>query len=196
MAKRTRKPDSSPPSQRQRVNGQAGDKRPAKPRGAPLPKIEISKSKSLKSLHAEALTPRQRWKNICDELAEDILLRDYPTPAMPDDAVSRMRERLAGLTKAALIDLGPLPETPQEKIAKLLAELRKLARAYERNLQHTTLEKVFQYQKKIWDVEEAEGLPRTYPIMELEKAERARALFDRQSITDKEKKEPRKRRKK
>jgi hypothetical protein len=32
--------------------------------------------------------------------------------------------------------------------------------------------------------------------MELEKAERARALFDRQSITDKEKKEPRKRRKK
>lgn len=68
---------------------------------------------------------RQQWKNICDLVSEDVL-RDEHDPAIPDEAVSRMRERLGRLATAAMQESEPLPviRTPRGKEISLPLELK------------------------------------------------------------------------
>jgi len=204
MPKPPRKPHSS---SREKFNGHSGDRPPARPKpiGGVVARTHLSKS--LKSIHAGA--PLQRWKNITDALAEDIA-RDYEPPDISDDEVTRMRVRLDNLAKAALSDYsGPLPETPQEKIAKLRDELRGLAREGVRRLNDAKLQKATECVSRIWEIERTEGLPWSHPEMEIRKAfkalkkslgqeavELATIELALKSITDIQKPEGRKRRKK
>jgi hypothetical protein len=139
------------------------------------------------------LTSIERFRNLTDALAEDVLL-DPGSSGRADEALAFKME-LAHLARPG--------ETPEEHIARLRRELQKVRRAPIRKVNREHAERdhtqeVAQYLRKIREVQSAAGLPVTGGLTELRRSRRRKSLLPsepHEAVTE-QREETRKRQKK